>query len=169
MNVFEKRIAMLKKNEKIFKKYYRNEEMRIIICNDKKENFQKRGYELLEIEVKSRFEKVRSIYYYNIVNKRLHDYSFPEWIVCIEEKVLLEYAIPIFSRVLKYYPMLCGEHCEWEVLYEISKVDENFWNMHKEWKLFFKDIINNISYNNEKEINDISKKYIHQFHVFIST
>ena len=29
--------------------------------------------------------------------------------------------------------------------------------------------IKNISYNNEKEINDISKKYIHQFHVFIST
>ena len=56
--------------------------------------------------------------------------------------------------------MLCGEHCEWEVLYEISKVDENFWNMHKEWKLFFKDIINNISYNNEKEINDISKKWL---------
>ena len=78
MNVFEKRIEMLKKNEKIFKKYYRKEEMGIIICNDKKENFQKRGYELLEIEVKSRFEEVRSIYYYNIVNKRLHDYSFPE-------------------------------------------------------------------------------------------
>lgn len=170
MDVFEKRLVMIRENEQIFKKYYRNEEIGIIICDDRKEDFKKKGSDLLNAEVKLRFEEVRSIYYRNIINNILYDYSFPEWVVCVEEKVLLEYAIPILSRVLKYYPMLCGKDYEWEVLYEISKIDENFWNIHREWKMFFEDIIRDILHSrNERKMDNISEKYICQFETFIFT
>ena len=91
MNIFEKRIKILKENEQIFNQYFGKEELGILISDDKKQDFLKKGGELLEKNVKQYFEEVRSIYYHNVVNKTLHEFSFPEWVVCIEEKVLLEY------------------------------------------------------------------------------
>lgn len=175
MDIFQKRIKILKENEQIFNQYCGREELGILISDDKKHDFLKKGGELLEEEEKSYFEEVRSIYYHNVVNKTLCEFSFPEWVVCIEEKVLLEYAVPIFSRVLKVYPMLyvdvgiCdGEICQWKILYEVSKIDEFFWNKHIEWKNFFKNIIKDILDKNEKkEITFIDDKYIIQFYDFL--
>lgn len=38
--------------------------------------------------------EIRSIHYYNVIIKKLKEYTLPEWIVCLNEKVLLEYAVP---------------------------------------------------------------------------
>lgn len=169
MNVFEKRKKMLEKNEKIFEQYFKNESIGILISDVHKECLKRTGSELLNGETKERFEETRAIYYYNILNKPLLEYTFPEWVVCLQEKVLLEYTIPIFSRVLENYPMLCGKNCEWEILYEIAKVDENFWNVHEGWKQFFVNILNDVLYNNgEKKEPIINAKFIHQFCIFIS-
>ncbi|MBE5871730.1 MAG: hypothetical protein E7294_10790 [Lachnospiraceae bacterium] len=40
----------------------------------------------------------------------------------------------ILSKVLKYYPMLSGGDNEWEILYEITRISEEFWINHKEDK-----------------------------------
>lgn len=169
MNVFEKRKKMLEKNEEVFEQYCRNEKTGILISDARKEYLKKTGSELLSGEIKERFEETRSIYYYNILNKPLLEYTFPEWVVCLQEKALLEYAVPIFSRVLVHYPMLCGKNCEWEILYEIAKVDEDFWNVHEGWKRFFVDILNNVLCDNGVEKEPvINEKFIEQFCIFIS-
>lgn len=172
MDIFEKQMKMLKENEQIFNQYYEKEDVGIFISDDKKQDFSKKGSELLEETVIASFEQVRCIYYWNIINRTLREFSFWEWAICLEEKVLLEYAIPIFSRVLKSYPMLCGEiasgrFSQWGILYEIAKVDGLFWMQHAEWKNFFEDIIKDALEKNEKEtINSVSDIYIMQFHHF---
>lgn len=114
-------------------------------------------------EGESRFKKV------NGDNMKLKQYSFPEWIVCLEENVLLDYALPIFSRVLQEYPMLCGMQCEWQVLYEITKIKEDFWMIHKKWKEYFIEILKGFcsNYTKEELIDIFSEEYFYQFETFI--
>ena len=165
LDVFEIRMEMLKKYEDIFKKYYLNETEGISLSDQKKKDLEKKGSELLKQEDKLRFEKVRSIYYVNIINKCLSSYLLPEWTICLEENVLLEYALPIFSRVLSHYPMLCGGKCEWEILYDITNIPYSFWNKHEDWKQFFKKIISEIICN-KNYVNEINEGYVHHFKAF---
>ena len=118
---------------------------------------------------KELFMVVRSIHYNNVVMKKLKEYTLPEWLVCLSEEVLLEYAIPIFSRVLHKYPMLCGMNKEWQVIYEITKVSEEFWEVNKEWKVYFYKIINTIlsQYEEGKLIASIPEEYLYQFKNFM--
>lgn len=169
MDVFEKHFMMLKKNEEIFKKYSIKKENGIKFSADKAKDFYKSGKNLLSIEVIEYFLEVRSIHYHNIINLNLNQYSFPEWIVCLEENVLLDYALPIFSRVLQEYPMLCGMQCEWQVLYEITKINEDFWMIHQKWKEYFIDILNRFcsNYVMEELIDIFSEEYFFQFEKFM--
>ena len=155
---------MLEENERVFEQYCRNEKSRVLISDAQKENLKKCGSELLNKEIKERFEETRSIYYHNILNMPLLEYTFPEWVVCLQEKVLLEYAIPIFSRVLVHYPMLCGKNCEWEILYEITKIDEDFWNIHEGWKRFFVNILDNVLCDNgQKKVTCEFREFMDDF------
>lgn len=165
MNIFEKHFSMLKKNEEIFEKFKARECIGIKISENAKKDFFKTGKELLTIEKEKQFMEIRSIHYYNVIIKKLKEYTLPEWIVCLNEKVLLEYAVPVFSRVLNEYPMLCGMNCEWQVLYEITKIKQCFWDLHKEWKVYFVKIIDNIflEYKQEDLMTVIPKEYLHQF------
>ena len=50
----------------------------------------KTGRELLPDETVEYFKEIRSINYFNVLNKTLSEYTFAEWYVCLDEKVLLE-------------------------------------------------------------------------------
>lgn len=164
--IFEQHFAMLKSNEELFLKYKKIE--CIEISDKMQKDFLKTGKQLLKEENVERFLQIRSIHYYNVVMKKLEEYSLPEWFICISEKVLLEYAIPVFLRVLNHYPMLCGINNEWQVMYEISKIDIEFWNEHRDWKVYLDNIIDKIFLENKegKLAVDVPEEYLIQFKIF---
>lgn len=112
---------------------------------------------------------MRSIHYHNVVNKILGEYSLPEWLVCLHEEILLEYAVPIFSRVREIYPMLCGMNNEWQVLYEITKLNQDFWIKNAEWKEYFDKLIESVllEYAQGRINTTIPEVYLYQFKAFI--
>lgn len=169
MDIFEKHFEMLKENERIFRKYSIKKENGLQLSSVQEKNFYVEGRDLLSDEVINYFLDVRSIHYYRVIHKKLKNYSLFEWIVCLEESVLLEYALPIFSRVLYEYPMLCGMNCEWQIMYEITKINENFWTFHQEWRRFFVEIIMQFfsKYTKEELSNMFSEQYFCQFEKFI--
>ena len=64
------------------------------------------GRELLSNEEVDRIAKIRSVSAYNVLNWTLQEYELSEWYLCLEEKVLLEIVVPLFSEVLKQYPAI---------------------------------------------------------------
>lgn len=168
MNVFERHFAMLKRGQDVFEQYKRAENIGIRISDKKKKDYVKIGGELLTKEKGKQFMEVRSIHYHNVVVKKLEEYSLPEWLVCLNEEVLLEYAIPIFSRVLNKYPMLCGMNNEWQVLYDITKINPKFWEDNREWKMYFVEIIEKIfwEYEQNTSVIFIPEEYLYQFSIF---
>ncbi len=168
MNIFERHFTMLKKNEEVFEQFKMAEGIGIEISNKRRKDYLKIGKELLTIGMSEQFMEVRSIHYYNVVMKKLEEYTLPEWLVCLKEEVLLEYAIPVFSRVLQKYPMLCGMNNEWQVLYDITRVNQVFWQVHKEWKVYFNKIVDKILLENRQGvfIMPIPEEYLYQFKNF---
>ena len=168
MNIFEKHFNMLRKNQEIFEQYKMIESAGIRVSDIRKPDYLKFGRELLAIEKSKQFMQVRSVHHYNVVMKTLEEYTLPEWIVCLEEEVLLEYAIPIFSRVLESYPMLCGMNNEWEVLYEITRLNQEFWRRNTEWKEYFNKIIDVVflEYRKGAFIIAVPDEYLNQFQIF---
>ena len=166
MDIFEKHFAMLQNSRDIFEKYKNRGEIKAF--SNEQAEFSMRGKELLTIEMCEQFMEVRSIHYYNVVTKKMGEYTFPEWLVCLNEKVLLEYVIPIFSGALKEYPMLCGMNCEWQVLYEITMISQEFWNDNREWKVYFSKIIKKVLFEYEQGslISNVPENYLSQFEKF---
>lgn len=168
IDLFEKHFSMLDKNQKIFEKYKTINSIGIEISEKRKKEYVKIGKELLPIEKSEQFREVRSIHYNNVVMKKLEEYTLPEWIVCLKEEVLLEYTIPVFSRVLHEYPMLCGMNREWQVLYDITNVNRVFWQEHKEWKAYFDKIIDKVILECKRDAMKVSipEEYLCQFKNF---
>lgn len=164
MNFFEekteKKVKMHKEHEEIFNKYKNQSNNGILIPDNLRINLEKTGRDLLPEKTVNYFLTIRSSYYANVIKNKIKDYTYMEWVTCIKEKILLEYALPIFSNVLLFYPMLSGIHAEWEILYEISDIDEKFWMKHRKWKDFFirimKEAIN-------KEGIDSEDEYFYQY------
>ena len=168
MNIFDLHFEMLRKNQEIFEKFKLRENIAIEISENIKKDFIKNGKELLSVKEIEYLSEVRSIHYQNVLVKKLEEYTLPEWLVCLNEKVLLEYAIPILSNVLNEYPMLCGMNCEWQVLYEITNLEHEFWQAHKAWKAFYDEMINKIILTYEQDDFEvlIPEEYLYQFKMF---
>lgn len=168
MNMFDLHFEMLRINQEIFEKFKLRENIVIEISENIKKDFIKNGKELLSLTEIEYFSEVRSIHYQNVVVKKLEEYTLPEWLVCLNEKVLLEYAIPILSNVLNEYPMLCGMNCEWQVLYEITNLEHEFWQTHKAWKAFYDEMIDKIILTYEQDNFEvlIPEEYLYQFKMF---
>lgn len=171
MDVFEKHFNMLRESEEMYKRYCMKKEKGIVISIEEEKNFNIKGEKLLPSETIKYLKQFRSIYYWNVVDMELKNYSLHEWIVCVEESVLLEYAIPILSRVLHEYPMLYGGNSEWQVLYEITKINREFWAVHDSWGKFFIEIICSVlSGGMEQNLTDtIPQEYLYQFRDFIAS
>ncbi len=164
MNILEI-LEMRKKSFTEFEKCKDNENLGIKIPNNIQNGFNKLGKEILSSKTCERLLEYRSIHYNNVVNEKLSDYNLPEWVVCLEEEVLLEYAIPILSRVLSHCPMMLGMNNEWEVLYLVVKVKSDFWRVNKEWKDYYKLLIDK-AINNDNS-NSIPQKYLMVFREFM--
>lgn len=165
MNIVEK-IEMRKKSYMEFDKFKSSENVGILIPHNMLTKYDNLGKDLISEEVCESLLEVRSIHHSNVVNKKLNDYDLPEWIVCLEEEILLEYAIPIFSRTLCHYPMLSGMNNEWEVLYLITRINHNFWQDNTEWNDYYKLLIKKVIDGNEIK-DSISQGYLVAFSEFI--
>ena len=141
MDVFEKHFNRLRESEEMYNRYCMKKDKGIAISIEEEKNFNVKGEELLSSETIKYLKQFRSIHCWNVVDMELKNFSFEEWKVCVEESVLLEYAIPVLSRVLHEYPMLYGGNSEWQVLYGITKINREFWAVHESWKKFFVEII----------------------------
>lgn len=162
--MFEQHFTMLEKNRCIFEQYKNLDKIGLKIVNNKQ--YCSFGKDLLTSDTSNKFLQVRSIHYYNVVTKKLKDFSLPEWLVCLNEEILLEFAVPIFSRVLEKYPMLCGMNREWQVLYSITKIENKFWLSHKSWKKYFDEFIDKILLEHTKGNLCIPSDYLEEFSKF---
>ena len=85
MDLFKEHFANCRKSQEIFE-LYKNSDKGIIISNELKDNFSKKGSELLTKKEVDYFLEIRGIYYTNVVKNELKDCSFYEWLVCLEQK-----------------------------------------------------------------------------------
>ena len=95
--------------------------------------FFKKGRELLPPHIVKEFQEIRSIQYWNILNNRLSDYTWAEWLTCLKEKVLLEQCLPFVFEKLDIDPLIPGCFDRGEVLYAVTRIDKSFWNGHRDW------------------------------------
>lgn len=166
MDVFEKHFNMLRKSEKKFITYYKNSKLGIPMPKDFGEDISKKGKDLLSQNQVVYFRQVRSMHYQNVIDKEIGDWEYLEWLACLEERVLLMYVIPLFSKVLEVYPMLYGGNCEWQVLYEITIIDNSIWMKYPEWKKFYQKIVCNSIFRQDGKCK-IKTDYLCQFERFI--
>ncbi len=99
------------------------------------------GTELIsDDEIIERFYQTRCIHHHNILTMPIKEYGGYEIVTCIHEKVLLEYAVPIMSRYLEVFPLTAGIYYKGEVLTKILDLDKGFWNRHRDWHFYFKEL-----------------------------
>ena len=169
MDYFERHFALIKKSEKIFKQHKMDPQIEIAGLPDIEEVYEKTGQDLLNKDIIEQFLSMRSVPHYKIVVKKLIDFTLSEWITCLNEKVLLEYSIPVLYKALSHYPMLYGTNDEWQVLFEITKVEESFWKTYRGLKKPFVAIIDKVLYENAKEnfYSSIKQEYLESMKDFV--
>ncbi|MDE7424420.1 MAG: hypothetical protein K2N51_12165 [Lachnospiraceae bacterium] len=166
MDVFERHFNLLRKSEKIFNTYYKDNTIGIPMPETYDEDILKKGKALLSKIQAEYFRQVRSMHYWNVLDKELGDLEYLDWLVCLEERVLLVYVIPLFSRVLEKFPMLYGGNREWQVLYEITTIDKNIWIEYPKWKIYLQKMICDSVFVKDVK-SSINKEYLYQFEKFI--
>lgn len=167
MDVFERHFNLLRKSEKIFNTYYKDNTIGIPMPETYNEDILRKGKDFLTASQIEYFLQVRCMHYEDVVKNELGNLTYLDWLVCLEEGVLLIYAVSLFSRILEKYPMLYGGNNEWQVLYEITMIDKKIWNEYPEWEIYFKKLICNSVF--EKDVkSSINKEYLYQFEKFIS-
>lgn len=86
----------------------------------------------------------RSGYASHILNWTLAEYGWAEWILCMNLWVLMEYAIPVLSKVLDINAFVPGIFYRGEVLYRILIYEGDIWERHPDWMPFFKGLVQNM-------------------------
>lgn len=122
----------------------------------------KTGRDLLPEETVEYFKEIRSINYYNVLNKTLSEYTFAEWYVCLDEKVLLEQCLPRYSEKLDMDPLMPGLFSKGEILYKITQIDKSFWTDHPDWYEYLRTIIHGVLDMGKEELinSGIREEYI---------
>ena len=108
------------------------------------DTFQKTGRELLPSDIVEYFQEFRSADYINVLRKKLSEYTFAEWMVCLQERVLLEQCVPFFIEILDKNPLHPGYFEKGYVLCFVTLIDKAFWDEHKEWYLHVKSIVDGV-------------------------
>ena len=135
---------------------------RMIIKMSNPDILSKTGRDLLPEETVEYFKEIRSINYYNVLNKTLSEYTFAEWYVCLDEKVLLEQCFPRYSEKLDMDPLMPGLFSKGEILYKITQIDKSFWTDHPDWYEYFRTIIHGVLDMGKEELinSGIREEYI---------
>ena len=130
--------------------------------------FCKTGRELLSEKIVKDFMEYRDIQHRNIINKRLSEYTYSEWLLCLYEKVLLEQCLPYILEKVQLDPLAPGAFYKGELLYHITLIDKTFWSSHMELFACFKTIIDNALDIIKKELDnsEISVEYIEAYKGF---
>ena len=97
----------------------------------------KTGQELLSEKIVEYFKGFRAADYQNVLRKKLSEYTWSEWLVCLKEKVLLEQCLPYVSEKLEVNPLIPGAFYRGEILYEVTQIEKNFWMSHQDWYQYF--------------------------------
>jgi hypothetical protein len=116
--------------------------------------FCKTGRELLPEKIVKDFLEYRDAQHHNIINKRLSEYTYSEWLLCLYEKVLLEQCLPYIFEKVHLDPLAPGAFYKGELLYHITLIDKIFWSSHMELFASFKMIIDNVLDHMEKELDN---------------
>ncbi len=103
--------------------------------------FSKTGRELLPPETVEYFQGFRSADYIRVLNCRLSEYTWFEWLVCLHEKVLLEQCLPFVFEKLDMNPLIPGPFYRGEILYKVTQIDKSFWDDHKDLVERFRQIM----------------------------
>lgn len=130
--------------------------------------FNKTGRELLPEKTVKEFLEYRDPQHPAIVNRRLSEYSYSEWLVCFYEKVLLEQCLPNILKKVNLDPLAPGFFYKGELLYHVTLIDKTFWSSHMELFESFSTIIDNALDLIEKESDNagISIEYIEAYKEF---
>lgn len=132
------------------------------------EIYNKTGRDLLPENVVEDFLEIRGIDYYNVIKKRLVEYTRAEWVVCLREKIMLEQCVPLFLEELSQDLLIPGVFYKGEILYEVTLIDKDFWLNHKDWFECIKTIIYKVLNMSEQELknNNIIHEYIESYKKF---
>lgn len=116
--------------------------------------FCKTGRELLPEKIVKEFLEYRDAQHHIIIKKRLSEYTYSEWLVCLYEKVLLEQCLPYIYEKVNLDPFTPGDFYKGELLYHVTLIDKTFWSSHMELFACFKTIIDNALDLIEKDLDN---------------
>lgn len=105
----------------------------------------KKGEELIaDSDMIRKLREYRSTEVYHILNWKLSQYQWDEWITCLDYKIFLDFTVPMLSKVLEQNPLIAGVFYRGEILYRILKLEDSFWEAHKKWKVYFETMLEQV-------------------------
>ena len=131
----------------------------------------KTGQDLLPEEIVKEFMDSRSAVHIRVLKRTLSEYTWAEWLICLKEKVLLEQCLPYVSEKLDDDPLIPGLFSKGEVLYDVTRIDDEFWMSHQDWLEYFRTIINTVldKLENDSDTTGIIREYVEAYNSFVDS
>ena len=131
----------------------------------------KTGQDLLPEEIVKEFMDSRSAVHIRVLKRTLSEYTWAEWLICLKEKVLLEQCLPYVSEKLDDDPLIPGLFSKGEVLYDVTRIDDDFWMSHQDWLEYFRTIINTVldKLENDSDTTGIIREYVEAYNSFVDS
>lgn len=131
----------------------------------------KTGQDLLPEEIVKEFMDSRSAVHIRVLKRTLSEYTWAEWLICLKEKVLLEQCLPYVSEKLDDDPLIPGLFSKGEVLYDVTRIDDDFWMSHQDWLEYFRTIINTVldKLENDSDTTGIIREYVEVYNSFVDS
>ena len=131
----------------------------------------KTGQDLLPEEIAEDFMNSRSAVHIRVLKRTLSEYTWAEWLICLKEKVLLEQCLPYVSEKLDDDPLIPGLFSKGEVLYDVTRIDDDFWMSHQDWLEYFRTIINTVldKLENDSDTTGIIREYVEAYRSFVDS
>ena len=138
-------IEKCSRSEALFRENKDNSDVGVNLDLDMENFLNKTGDELItDISLKERMYSVRSVDYHNVLVKPIKEYELLEWLVCMDERIFIDCAIAMLSKVIAVdsyaveynnIPLICY------VVYAYKCCD---FEHKKEWHTYFSDIVKSV-------------------------
>ena len=131
----------------------------------------KTGQDLLPEEIAEDFMNARSAVHIRVLKRTLSEYTWAEWLICLKEKVLLEQCLPYVSEKLDEDLLIPGLFSKGEVLYDVTRIDDDFWISHPDCLEYFRTIINTVlnKFKNDSDTPEIIREYVEAYRGFVDS
>lgn len=80
-------------------------------------------------------------YICNILEWKLGDYGWGEWLTCLNLKLFPEYTVPVMSRMLSVNIFVPGFYYRGEILWRVWKLEGSVWTDHPDWRQYFAGLL----------------------------